>query len=89
MKAFLFSASDEPRQKAATVKADGGNLPPCPAGEWRPEGHIDLDVPGGGAQLQGASPAVDLEAVHSSLEREGWYLFDLPQADPGLRISDI
>lgn len=89
MKAFLFSASDDPRHKAVTSRADGTNLPPCPAGAWRAEGHVDLDVPGGGVVMPGLQDGLDVAAVREGLERDGYHMLDLGGSDWAGRTSDL
>ncbi len=89
MKAFLFSATDDDRQKVVSVAADGGNLPPCPAGSWRPEGHVDLDVPAGGIHLPGAQKGLDLDAVRDGLERDGFHMLTQGGAGWAGRTSDV
>lgn len=89
MKAFLFSASGDDRRKALSVRDDGSNLPPCPAGWWRPEGHVDLAVPGGGSRLPGLQEGVDRQAVQEALDRDGCHLFTLGGAGWAGRSSDL
>lgn len=89
MKAFLFSASGDDARKAVSLRDDGGNLPPCPAGAWRPEGHVDLDVPGVGSRMPGAQEGLSRDAVRAALDRDGFHLFTQGGAGWAGRTSDV
>jgi hypothetical protein len=89
MKAFLFSATGDDRQKAVSTHREGTNLPGCPTGTWRPEGHVDLDVPGGGSRLPGLQEGLDVSAVREGLEHDGYHLFTQGGAGWAGRTSDV
>ncbi|MGC2856701.1 hypothetical protein ACM64Y_14600 [Novispirillum sp. DQ9] len=89
MKAYLFSASEDDSRKVVSARDDGAGLPPCPAGVWRPEGHVDMDVPGGGSRLPGAQAGIDRAAVRAGLERDGYHLFTQGGAGWAGRSSDL
>lgn len=89
MKAFLFSASEDDRRKVLSVRDDGAALPPCPAGSWRPEGHVDLDVPGGGSRMPGVQDGLDRQAALDALNRDGHHLFTQGGAGWAGRSSDL
>jgi len=75
MKAFVFVSDADHPTRAISTDPRGGNLPPAPGGDWRPEGQVDLAVDGGGQPFA----ALDRQRVADDLARDGCVL--LP-ADP-------
>lgn len=85
MKAYVFSCNAHPATKAVSVQSQGTNLPdrPCADGEWIPSGHLDLT----GVKPGVSVPGIDMEALRSDLEKQGWHVFAGSGEDSAFDIS--